>query len=330
MQQLIHKYILENGPISFSKYIEMAMYSKDIGYYMSRNPIGKGSDYITSPEISSIFGEMIAIWLVREWHLIGAPKDVILVELGPGTGIMMLDILNSLKKFEDLYENLSVNMIEISPALKSVQATNLADHIDRISWFEDFDMIPKKKVLLIANEFFDALPVDQFIFLNNRWFENKITRDFQIIPFESNFEYEESPKDGYIIERCNLGKAISKKIINHIKNYGGSAAIIDYGYTKNKYISTIQAVKDHQHCDLFSNIGNADITHEVDFTYLFPSEKIITQRQFLLDNGISTRYEVLSKNMDENKMKMLSRSIERLISPDYMGTMFKCVEICYN
>jgi SAM-dependent MidA family methyltransferase len=331
MQQFIYEFIKKNAPISFSQYIEITMYSKNIGYYMSKNPIGKNSDYITSPEITSLFGEIVAIWLVNKWQSLGKPSDIILVELGPGTGIMMLDILNTIKKFKEMYESLSVSMIEISPVLKNIQKNNLNPHINKISWSQDFSDIPNKKMLLVANEFFDALPVDQFIFLDGEWFENKITEDFKIQSFKTGFQPDdnitESFKSGDILERCFLGKKISDQIQKHIINYGGNALIIDYGYVRNRYISTIQAVKEHKYCNLFSHIGDADITHEVDFSYLFPKKSIITQCQFLLNHGIQERYKMLSKNLDSNKRNLLFNSIERLISQNYMGEMFKCVEI---
>lgn len=356
------KLIRGDGPISFADFTEIALYHPEFGYYIKKNPIGRQADFITAPSITSLFGETIAVWLLHSYELAAVTiKDFALVELGPGTGIMMRDILAVIKKFPAIYNNMSVHMVEISSALRAEQCRNLKDYIslnegaDRIFWHNNFEEIPKRTIFLVANEFLDALPVNRYQYIKpetgeGSWHENKISLAEEILkegqePLKArpiykiisqklelvagarkNYNFPKKIPNNAIIERNFEGVKILQQVTNHLKEYGGNAVIIDYGYIKNDYRSTIQAVKEHKYCSIFDNIGGADITHEVDFGYLFSGYKckIISQREFLLTYGIKERAELIAKNLNSGQKEILFLALERLLSKSYMGEQFKC------
>ncbi|KYH12622.1 class I SAM-dependent methyltransferase [Neorickettsia sp. 179522] len=323
MRSYIKNFIREQGSISFSKFIELSMYHPTKGYYMTRNPIGKNGDYITAPEISSLFGKTVAVWLLEQWEKLGKPRDIALVELGPGSGMMMFDILNTIRGIKPFYDAVTVYMVEISPFLRSIQMEKLSSHICKIRWCSSIDEIPKGEIVILANEFFDALPIDQFIFSGGNFFERKITEDFQIDEEETQKEFSGEFSDGDIIEISSLGRQIASSILARIAKYGGSGLVIDYGHATCTRRNTVQAVKGHRFIDIFENIGESDITHEVDFSSLFPSFKLITQGDFLSLYGI---FEIAKRSYITDTA-VVEQTLSRLIDQDKMGRLFKCAII---
>lgn len=327
---MIDKYlrnlIKEKDAISIHEFMSIALYHNEYGYYIKKVPLG--NDFITAPEISQLFSEIISIWLMISWKEIR--DDFILVELGPGRGTLMNDILRATQKFTEFYNSMSVHLVEISPTLKHIQKQNLKSF--DVQWHESIDTLPEKPIFLIANEFFDSLPIKQFIYNQNKWYENKITVKngvFKLIKQEIKEQNEMLPNNA-VIEVCPTGMEVMKKIEKKIRENKGSALIIDYGYLNPPYRSTIQSIKAHKYNNFLENVGHADITTHVNFKALqgcLQNKKatIMTQREFLYFFGIKERMHVLMQNITDEKKDQILRGFLRIT--ENMGTLFKVMII---
>ncbi|WDM85668.1 SAM-dependent methyltransferase [Ehrlichia sp. JZT12] len=316
------------GAISIKQFMEVALYDLNYGYYMTRVPFGSHGDFITSPEISQLFGEIIALWVLLSWQKMGSPSRFILVELGPGRGTLISDVIRVLKKFEQCYAAVTIYLVEISPILKRIQQDILQN--EKIFWCESVKDIPDYPLLVIANEFFDALPIKQFLYADNSWYEKYITvenNEFKFTYKQVNKEFE-VPEGIHnpVIEVCDDAVSIMKYIEYKILHNSGAAVIIDYGYINCPYQSTLQSIKSHQYNTLFENIGESDITAHVNFTVLKNSlvtlnSIIMTQRDFLYSFGIKERLQVLMKNATDTQHRSLVSGFLRLT--ENMGSLFK-------
>ena len=334
-----------NKPTSLplDKFIEFALYDKNFGYYMKKNPFGKDGDFITAPNITRLFSEIIAIWIITFWKSLGSPKKFNLVELGAGNGEMMKVIITTLKNFPELYENCAFFIHERSELLISQQQQNL--QTENVIWINNLKKINSYPTIFIANEFFDALPIKQFFKKKNDWVER-----FVNLKETNNAEFKEHIIDITEIEK-NLNFPISKnqevieyspsafKYLNNIcdiiqKNNGG-ILIIDYGYLEPKMHETLQAINNHEYSNVLENIGNSDITYNINFS-LF--KKFIerfhdleatfnNQKKFLTSMGILQRAEIISKNIPFSKKSDLFYRVRRLIDEKQMGELFKVMLI---
>ncbi len=308
------------------EFMNIALYHNKYGYYMKKVPFG--NDFITAPEISQLFSEMISIWLMVSWKKIKG--DFILVELGPGRGTLVNDILRVTQKFTEFYNSMSVHLVEISPTLGHIQKQNLKNF--QVHWHDSIHTLPEKPTLLIANEFFDSLPIKQFVYSQGKWYENKITVEnevFKVTKQKVKEQKEELP-DSAVVEVCPTGMEIIKEIERKIKKNKGSALIIDYGYLNPPYRSTIQSIKEHKYNDFLKNIGDADITAHVNFKalqgYLQNTEAtIMTQREFLYSLGIMERTNMLMQNVTNEKRDQILKGFLRIT--ENMGTLFKVMII---
>ncbi|AIL65159.1 hypothetical protein NOVO_03880 [Rickettsiales bacterium Ac37b] len=329
----------------------------EYGYYSSQYNLSTNKDFITSPEISQLFGEMIGIWSVYQWQQLSSLKDILLVELGPGRGTMMRDVLLATRNISGFHEAININMIETSPTLQQIQKhnllnANLLQNLD-ISWHNNLAEIPKKPLILVCNEFFDALPINQYIKLANEWHEIMVTMESSTE--ELCFIYEtvdartrtlltlDYPhvENGDIVEISYQSIDIIKQVAEHIKSFGGIALIIDYGYYRDnnypnqQYISTLQAIYNHKFHPILQNLGEADITAHVDFYTLAQAAivkgvkvmDIISQGKFLQEMGIQLRARTLLPKLTNLQAEELLLSMERLVSPTQMGNLFKVLII---
>lgn len=181
MLTYIHKLIDKNqGSISISDFMNAALYHKEYGYYMSKLPLGKDGDFITAPEISQLFGEIVAAWVMHTWEKLGKPSKFSLVELGPGKGTLIHDIIRVTRKYNDFFDSVSIHLVEISPTLQEIQKEKLKG-LD-INWHENINSLPKQPTIFLANEFFDALPIDQFVYRNGEWYENRVAKQDNGVP----------------------------------------------------------------------------------------------------------------------------------------------------
>tara|TARA_B100000941_G_C28449418_1_gene524213 strand:- start:87 stop:1130 length:1044 start_codon:yes stop_codon:yes gene_type:complete len=325
--------------ITVEKFINEALYNKKKGFYNKKNPFGHKGDFITSPGISSLFSEMIGIWIISYWEKLGKPKNLNVIELGPGDGSLCKIILKVFAKFPEFNKSVRIFLHEKSELLKKIQERNISSR--KIKWIDDFEVIKKGPVVFFGNEFFDALPIKQYEIKGKKVFErfldfNKndspqiklkkvdsktigILKKFGLLRFDGLIEY---PNIG--LKKLD---AIVKKIIKH----SGGILLVDYGYLKDRSGNSLQSVFKHKYNNLFKNIGDADITSLVNFSLLkkyFNSKKLITnkvvtQGYFLKKLGILQRAEIISRGMTFKEKTDLYYRLDRLLNPKNMGENFK-------
>ena len=333
----------KNVLVTLDKFIEEALYNKKHGYYMKKNPFGKSGDFITAPNISMLFSEMIAIWLISFWEKLDRPKQFNLIELGAGNGEMMKILIRTFNKFPIFKKSCKINILEKSKLLQKTQKTNINNK--KIRWLNNLNELNNLPCIFIANEFFDALPIKQFLKKEKKWYERHVNftnnkkLEFLDVPFDMlKFEKEIEFKISYnqkFIEYSPLATKYLKTIIRKIKLSNGGILIIDYAYLDREMKDTLQAVSKHKYCDVLKSFRNADITYNLSFNLI---NKIInklgpcsslstTQKKFLSKLGILNRAEILSKNMSFNEKADIYFRVKRLIDENQMGHLFKVMFI---
>ena len=335
-----------NSLFTLDKFIEESLYNKENGYYIKKNPFGKNGDFITAPNISILFSEMIAIWIISFWEKLGCPKKFNLVELGAGNGEMMRVLVSSFNKFPQFKRSCKINILEKSELLKRTQKNNIADA--KIRWLNNLNEINNFPCIFIANEFFDALPIKQFLKKEKNWYERHVNfgndkkLEYSDIPFDmQKFEKKIKFKISYkqkFVEYSPLSAKYLKTIINKIKRNNGGVLIIDYAYFEKEMKNTLQAVYRHKYCDVLKGFRNSDITYNLSFNLINTIIKIFgacsslstTQKNFLTKLGILDRAEMISKNMSFNKKADIYYRIKRLIDDTQMGHLFKVMLITNN
>ena len=333
--------VKKNLILPVDRYMDEALYNHKTGYYMQKNPFGKKGDFITSPNISILFSEMIAIWIIAFWENLKCPRKFNLIELGAGNGEMMNIIIKTFKNFPHFEKSCRINIFEKSNYLKKIQKDKLK-HKD-IKWLENLDEITNIPNIFIANEFFDALPIKQFVKKKNQWYEKKIQfskdKNHTLIDeitnikeiekkvfFKISYNQEFIEYSPLLIKYINI---ISKKISLN----DGGLLVIDYGNWNKKMKNTIKAIFNHKHGSVLENFGKSDITYNINFG-LF--KKILEkchlkvngntiQRKFLLNLGILKRAEIISKNLPFSKKTDIYYRIKRLIDERSMGKLFKVI-----
>jgi NADH dehydrogenase [ubiquinone] 1 alpha subcomplex assembly factor 7 len=330
------------GPITVAEYMALALAHPEHGYYRTRDPLGAAGDFITAPEISQMFGELIGLWCAVEWQRAGAPAPVRLVELGPGRGTLMADALRAARTVPAFRDALRVHLVETSPALRQCQR-RLLDGIE-IAWHENFDGVPAGPLLLIANEFFDALPIRQYVRQGGRWHERLVGLDGDRLRFLAAGDpapegigfpnaVRDAP-DGAIIERCPAALALAAAIGGRIAREGIAALIVDYGPERTAAGDSLQAVRGHCFHDVLADPGEADLTAHVDFESLAAVARDagaaafgpIAQGTLLQRLGIATRAERLAAARPA-QAAAIAESCRRLIGADGMGTLFKALAL---
>lgn len=332
------------GPISIAEYMRLCLTDPEDGYYTTSGGIGREGDFITAPEISQIFGELIGLFFADYWQRSGRPSFVRLVELGPGRGTLMADILRAGETVPGFSEAVSIDLVELSPKLRMLQGKALAPSGHEAVWRDDLQDVPDDApIYLIANEFFDALPIRQFVRSANNWHERLVGWDCDdgslaystseaISPFETDFADVDV---GDIAEHCPLAREIASGISRRIAHRGGVAVVIDYGYEGPAVGDTLQAVRRHAYADPLSEPGQVDLTGHVDFAPL-KSAAIqeaavawgpIPQGAFLRRLGLEERLAVLANEKSDAVVSSLRIAAERLVGVRQMGRLFKALAI---
>ena len=329
--------------IALDKFIYQALYNSNTGFYMNKDPFGSKGDFLTAPNVSILFSEMIAVWVIAFWQKLKCPTKINLVELGPGNGEMILRMLSSFEKFQSFKKSCKIFLLEKSPFLRKIQKKKLKQF--KVKWIKNLNEIKTGPKIFLANEFFDALPIKQFFKINNEWLERYVdiadkknpkftNKKINIKKFEKKIGFKIS-KNQKIIEfsplTIKLMKQISKKLIN--KN--GGLLIIDYGYLNNSMMDSLQAVKNHKKVNILKNYGSSDITYKINFKTIKKISKylhlkpqgITTQRKFLLKLGILERAEIISKKLPFSKKADIYFRLKRLIGKNQMGELFKVMLI---
>ncbi len=325
--------------ITLDKYINEALYNKKSGYYMNLNPFGKKGDFITSPNISVLFSEMIAIWIILFWKYLKSPKKFNLVELGAGNGEMIFQILKTFEKFPLIKKSCKINILEKSVYLRKIQKKKLKNY--NINWIEDLSFLSSAPTIFIANEFFDALPIKQLVKKGNKWYEKNVKfsksekplfldKPVNIKKFEKKIGFEISSKQKFI-EYSPLSLKYLKFISKIIKNKSGGLLIIDYGYMDEKMKNTLKSISKHNMSNVLDNFGKSDISYDINFKFI---EKIVKklglkvngityQKKFLQELGIVERAEIISKNLPFSKKVNIYFRVKKLIDENAMGKLFK-------
>jgi len=327
LESRIRNQIERTGPLTVLDFMTQALYDPEYGYYTTKVPIGRSGDYITAPEMTQVFGEVIALWLIDVWQKAGQPTPFHLVEIGPGRGTMMTDILRTLQSLKIPLHELTVHLIEVSPLLKELQKTTLSAYSASLYWHEDLTTLPPDQgfCLMIANEFWDALPIQQYVKIKKDWVERRIgIENDQLI-----FVPEEST---LLQETCPSMPSLAAQISHHLKTCGGTALFLDYGYDQPDAVGdTLQALKNHHPQSPLINAGQADLTHHVDFQRLkalFEENELnvhgtVPQGEFLKSIGLELRTEKLCEQAKPEQQGTLQTAAMRLTHPSHMGTLFK-------
>ena len=337
----LNKYFPISKKIPIDKFISNALYDKDYGYYSKKIPFGKNGDFITSPGISSLFSEMIALWVVAFWEHLDKPKIFNIVELGPGNGQMCAALVKVFKKFPVFINSVNIFLYEKSKTLEDLQKNNLKH--EKIKWIKNFNKIKEGPVIFLGNEFFDAIPIKQFKKIKNILYEkyvklksdSKITTIFKKADLKTIIELKKYNllKKQSFIEFPKQGLSELNPITNTIKKLSGGLLLIDYGFLKQQSKSTLQSVKNHKQNMMFNNVGNADITSLVNFNLLenylkikkLKTNNVVTQEFFLKKMGIINRSEMLSQKMNFKEKSDLYLRLQRLLNPKQMGNLFKVI-----
>ncbi|MFH1158848.1 MAG: SAM-dependent methyltransferase [Pseudomonadota bacterium] len=340
LSELLAERIRREGAIPVAEYMELAAEA----YYKSKNPFGAEGDFITAPEISQMFGEMIGVWLADIWMQMGRPERVNLLEMGPGRGTLAADILRAIAAWPDFKSAVTVHLVETSPRLRDIQAEALKGH--RVEWHGTFSEVPEGVCLVVANEFFDALPVRQFEKADGEWKERCVGYDeekksFYFTTASVDFDIEgwipeeflQAP-EGSIFESSPASLCLLDEISVRISKQGGAALIIDYGHDVSGLGDTLQAVSKHKYANPLENPGEKDITAHVDFgAFKTVAGKHVSVRgpvmqgQFLMSLGIGMRAEKLAKNANVRQRQDVMAALRRLLGSSEMGRLFKVMAL---
>jgi SAM-dependent MidA family methyltransferase len=335
--QLIDMQIRQHGPMSIASYMGLALTHPRHGYYKQGGSIGAAGDFITAPEISQMFGELIGFFLVNLWQQMDQPNPVTLLELGPGRGTLMADILRVATRAPGFAEAVQVELFETDPELLAQQRTRLEAYRPR--WIQNFDLGADSPLLVVANEFFDALPIRQFVRGKAGWHERMVGlrdghRAFGLspapIPATALPEAVRDAPEGAVYETGLAANEVMKRLAAAVGRRGGAILAIDYGYGHTQTGETLQAVRRHAFADPLESPGEADLSAHVDFGALGETARagglatapLTTQGDFLKHLGILARTAALAKANPE-LAGALNAALDRLTSPAQMGTLFK-------
>jgi NADH dehydrogenase [ubiquinone] 1 alpha subcomplex assembly factor 7 len=346
--RILRRRIERQGPITVADYMAAALGHPKYGYYMAKDPFGVRGDFITAPEISQMFGELIGLWCVICWRRMEQPNEVHLVELGPGRGTLMGDALRAARAVPEFLEAIRLHLVETSPALRSRQGERLGDYAP--SWHARLDSVPDGPLILIANEFFDALPVRQFERTGKGWVERLVHLDpvsgefrFTLATGAADIEASQpgplvdTPRQavpvGAIGEVSPEGQALATEIGGRLARSGGVALIVDYGHAESAPGETLQAVKGHKYHDVLADPGAADLTAHVDFAALAAAGARagaatfgpVSQGEFLRRLGIDARTEALLESASVEQARDVRSGLRRLVGSSEMGVLFKAL-----
>ena len=323
------------GPLTVADFTTECLLHPKFGYYTTRDPFGQAGDFVTAPEISQMFGELLGLCLAQAWQDQGGTSPFALVELGPGRGTLMADMLRATRRIAGFHNALKVHLIEVSPTLKKQQAKRLANY--HPVWHPSLDTLPALPLFLVANEFFDALPIRQFVRDGMGWRERCIlTREGALefgltasTPHAALAHRIADTTSGDLVETCAPGAAIAQQIGQRLIMDGGAAIIIDYGEWRSLG-DTLQAIQAHQSVPPLRAPGTADITAHVDFETLATASpsahtRLTSQGVFLERLGITERAQQLAKKMQEPALTSHIAAHRRLLHPDEMGELFKVI-----
>ena len=346
LQSEIKKLIKSSGPMPVWRYMELCLTHPNYGYYISRDPLGREGDFTTSPEVSQMFGELLGLWVGSVWKAIGSPSLLRLIELGPGRGTLMADALRALRVLPPLYQALSIHLVEINPVLREKQKAALSG-VRIIAWHDSLDQVPNGPAVILANEYFDVLPIHQALKRETGWHERTVEID-DGGKLAFGFAGEPMPRFEVLlpplVRAAPIGAVFEwrsdteiMKIATRVRDQRGAALIIDYGHIRSDAGDTFQAIARHSFADPLKNPGQADVTAHVDFQALARAAEDlgarvhgpVPQGEFLKWIGIETRAVTLMAKASLEVSEDISSALKRLTGDGRgaMGSMFKVLAV---
>ena len=336
--------IRAEGPLTVAAYMAMALHDPEGGYYARRGPIGAEGDFTTAPEISQVFGELIGLWCAELWERIGRPDPVLLAELGPGRGVLMSDLLRAAGTVPEFRRALRIWLVEASPVLRAEQERRL--HQAQPAWVSRVEELPDGPMLIVANEFLDALPIRQFVRGPTGWSERLVAVDH-----EGRLVFVDGPASpaasllvpgslrqsspGTVVEICPAALALAGALGSRLARESGAALFIDYGYFPTAPGPTLRALQHHRPVCALAGPGTADLSSHVDFAAFAEAARAagaevhgpISQGRFLTALGAGLRLEALSARATAAQRQSLESGVRRLLEPGEMGDLFKVVAL---
>ncbi len=340
LKETLRELIALEGPITVERYMSLCLRH----YYATRDPLGAAGDFTTAPEISQMFGELIGLWMLEIWNGMGRPAPCRLVELGPGRGTLMADLLRATKLLPDFKETATVHLVETSPSLRQRQQAALASSGFKMEWHDRLEDVPAGPMLLVANEFFDALPVRQFLATERGWCERLVGLDEEQLAF--GLRPEPEPALGKplrltdVLEWPSASVDVVSPLAGRLARDGGAALILDYGYWGPAFGDTLQALKNHRPVDPLEEPGEADLTTHVDFHRLAQAAAtqgarvhgIAAQGDFLQALGIEARANALKARATPAQATDVDQALARLTERGAtgMGELFKVLAVTHE
>lgn len=342
----IARLVEAGGPMSLADYMHLCMADPQHGYYAKRPAIGAQGDFVTAPEISQMFGELLGVWCASAWLAAGSPSPFVLAEAGPGRGTLMADLLRATAAIPGFRDAARVRLVETSADMRAAQRDRLAGLHPDIDWTESLPGPEGGPLLLVANEFLDVLPVRQYVKAGGAWRERCVVADVAgklstvlgagaidatILP-----PGHEAEPDGAVFEHAPAREAWVWQLAERLSEHGGAALLIDYGHGKSGFGDTFQAMRGHAAADPFAEPGMADLTAHVDFQRLAAAASeagavaspVVAQGEFLLDMGLAERAGRLGAGRDRAVQERLRGEAERLAGGAGMGSLFKALALC--
>jgi NADH dehydrogenase [ubiquinone] 1 alpha subcomplex assembly factor 7 len=338
------RHIRAHEPLTVAAFMAMALHDPAAGYYARRQPLGAAGDFITAPEISQIFGELVGLWCADLWQRMGCPDPVVVAELGPGRGVLMEDFLRAVSGVPGFQRALRLHLVEASPLLRAEQQRRLA--VAESVWIADIDALPDGPLLLVANEFLDALPIRQLVRGRAHWGERLVALDgdgglcFANGPESPALTLLVPPEKrdgppGTIVELCPAAATLAAGLAERFRRQQGAALFIDYGYSEGTPGSTLAAVGDHRVAGILDAPGTADLSAYVDFAAFAAAARAggaevydpVPQGDFLKVLGAEARLATLLRHAAARQRVALETGLRRLIDPAEMGTLFKVLAV---
>jgi NADH dehydrogenase [ubiquinone] 1 alpha subcomplex assembly factor 7 len=341
---LLKRRIAASGPVTVAEFMRVALAEQGAGYYATRDPLGASGDFVTAPEISQMFGELIGLWCVDAWERAGAPDPFLLVELGPGRGTLMADALRAAKVRPQFLSAMRLHLVEISQPLRALQEEKLGAF--HPLWHDDLTTLPDGPALMVGNEFLDALPIHQFQMTEHGWRERAIdlandALTWTLLPPGAQLGLLQAvhrrAKPGEIAEVCPAALSLARAVGERMVEEGVAALFVDYGAVASDIGDSLQAVKAHRFHDPLLDVGRTDLTTHVDFAAIANAARetgarvhgAVAQATFLETLGIRTRAALLLAKAGEGDRTAISQGMARLIDPRQMGSLFKALAISH-
>jgi NADH dehydrogenase [ubiquinone] 1 alpha subcomplex assembly factor 7 len=338
----LQRHIRAHGPLTIAAFMAMALHDPRDGYYARRQPLGASGDFITAPEISQIFGELIGLWCADLWQRMGRPDPVIFAELGPGRGVLTEDFLRAVSGVPGFLQAIRLHLVEASPLLRAEQQRRLAA-ADPV-WLADADALPDGPLLLVANEFLDALPIRQLVRGDTHWAERLVALDgagrlcfaegpeTPVLTLLVPLERRDAPP-GTIVELCSAAATLAASLAERLSRQSGAALFIDYGYSQDSSGSTLAAIGGHRATEILDAPGTADLSAHADFAAVAAAVRAggamvygpVPQGDFLCALGAELRLAALLRQARPDQRAALETGLRRLIDPAEMGTLFKAL-----